>query len=226
MSDIRELLFASQDLKYRDFSAKLTPNVDKELIIGVRSPRLREIAKEQYGTEAAEAFLQALPHKYLEENSLHGLLIERMKDYGRCVAELNRLLPYVDNWATCDIISPKVFAKHKAELIEQIKLWIADGRTYTVRFGLEMLMSHYLDGDFQPQYLELAAAVRSDEYYVNMMQAWFFATALAKQYEATLPYITEKRLAVWSHNKTIQKAVESFRITDQQKAYLKTLKIK
>ena len=226
MTDIRAILTASAEEKNADFVAKLTPGVPRESILGVRTPRLRAIAKELSGTAEAEAFLHALPHELFEENGLHGLLIELIKDYDRCIAALDEFLPYVDNWATCDVMNPKVFKKHRAELIDKIRLWIADGRTYTVRFGLEMLMTYYLDEAFEPEYLELAANVKSGEYYINMMQAWFFATALAKQYDAALPYIQGNRLDVWSHNKTIQKAVESYRVTDVQKAYLKTLKIK
>ena len=200
--------------------------MDKEKVIGVRTPQVRALAKELAGSEEAERFMKELPHEYMEENGLHGLLIERIKDYDQCVAALNVFFPYVDNWATCDVMSPKVLGKHKGELIEQIKLWLQSDWCYTVRFGMEMLMRWFLDEDFEPQYLELAAGPRSEEYYINMMQAWFFATALAKQYDAALPYLTEKRLSPWVHNKTIQKAVESYRITDEQKAFLKTLKIK
>lgn len=226
MTDIQRRLFALRDEKLRDFSAKLTPTVDKEKVIGVRTPQLRALARELAGSEEAERFMGELPHEYMEENGLHGLLIERIKDYAGCIAALNAFLPYVDNWATCDVMSPKVLGRHKEELLEQIKLWLRDDWCYTVRFGMEMLMTWYLDGDFRPEYLELAAGPRSEEYYINMMQAWFFATALAKQYGAALPYLTERRLSPWVHNKTIQKAVESYRISDEQKAYLKTLKIK
>ena len=226
MNDIREKLFALRDDKDRDFVARLVPSVPKERILGVRTPALRALAKELHGTAEAEEFMKLLPHEYLEENSLHGVLIETVKDYGQCVAALVVFLPYVDNWSTCDIISPKVFKKHRSELIEQIKLWIASGDAYTVRFGEEMLMSHFLDEDFRCEYLDLAASVRSEEYYVNMMTAWFFATALAKQYDAALPYIENRVLSPWVHNKSIQKAVESYRISDSQKSCLKTLKIK
>lgn len=226
MTELQSRLFSMQDAAYRDFTARLTPNIPIERVIGIRTPALRTLAKELCGTETAERFMLTLPHEYLEENSLHGMLIERIKDYGDCVCALNVFLPCVDNWASCDLISPKVFKKHRGELIEQIRLWLADSRTYVIRFGMRMLMSHFLDEDFRAEYLDLAASVESGEYYVNMMQAWFFATALAKQYSETLPYIEGRRLSVWVHNKTIQKAVESYRISDEQKTYLKTLKIK
>ena len=223
---IQQRLFALQDLKYRDFHCKLMPTVDPETVIGVRTPALRALAKELGGSAEAAEFLKALPHAYYEENNLHGFLIERLKDYGETVAALDAFLPYVDNWATCDLMSPKVFKKHTNELLVKIDEWLASSETYTVRFGVEMLMSFYLDERFSSRYLEKVAEVKSEEYYINMMIAWYFATALAKQYEAALPYIERRRLDKWTHNKTIQKAVESYRITDEQKAYLKTLKIK
>lgn len=223
---IQQRLFELQDLKYRDFHCRLMPTVDPETVIGVRTPALRALAKELAGSEEAAEFLKNLPHRYYEENNLHGFLIERIKDYGDTVAALDAFLPYVDNWATCDLMSPKVFKKHPDELLLKIDEWLASGETYTVRFGIEMLMSFYLDERFEPLYLEKVARVKSEEYYINMMIAWYFATALAKQYEAALPYIENRRLERWTHNKTIQKAVESYRITDRQKAYLKTLKIK
>ena len=223
---IRERLFELQDLKYRDFNSSLIPTVDKETVIGVRTPQLRKLAKELSKDPDIEIFLRTLPHKYFEENNLHGLIIEAMKYYDRCVAEMKLFLPYIDNWATCDIISPKIFKKHLPELLDEIKVWIGSDHTYTVRFGIEMLMSFYLDDEFKPEYPEMVAGVKSEEYYVNMMIAWYFATALAKQYDAVLPIIEEKRLEKWNHNKAIQKSVESYRITPEQKVYLKTLKIK
>ena len=223
---IRERLFELQDLKYRDFNSSLIPTVDKETVIGVRTPQLRKLAKELSKDPDIEIFLRTLPHKYFEENNLHGLIIEAMKYYDRCVAEMKLFLPYIDNWATCDIISPKIFKKHLPELLDEIKVWIGSDHTYTVRFGIEMLMSFYLDDEFKPEYPEMVAGVKSEEYYVNMMIAWYFATALAKQYDAVLPIIEEKRLEKWTHNKAIQKSLESYRITPDQKVYLKTLKIK
>ena len=230
MSDVearvRARLSEMQDLKSRDFSAKLTPTVPPERIIGVRTPALRKYAAELSKTEDAAAFMAALPHAYHEENSLHGFLIERIADYDACVAALDAFLPYVDNWATCDLMSPKCFRRNLPRLIGEIRRWMASEQTYTIRFGMEMLMRYYLDEAFDPAYLDLVAGVRSEEYYVNMMIAWFFATALAKQWDATLPYIENCRLDVWTHNKAIQKAVESFRIPEDRKILLRTQKIR
>ena len=226
IKEIRQGLFALKDEKYKEFQKKLIPTVDENTVIGVRMPVLRKYAKDVSGTPAAVIFMQTLPHEYYEENNLHGMLIETMKDYDECIAYLEEFLPYVDNWATCDLISPRVFKKHKDELLVKIKEWMASDRVYTIRFGMEMLMTHFLDEDFKPEYLGMAADVHSEEYYVNMMIAWFFATALAKQYEASLPYIENHCMDRWTHNKTIQKAIESYRITDEQKRYLKSLKIK
>ena len=219
-----ENLFQLQDLKYRDFHSKLLPGIDKETIIGIRTPVLRKFAKEFAKTEEAEAFLQELPHHYYEENNLHMMLITGIRDYEQCLEEIQRFLPYINNWATCDLPLPKCFRKHKKELLPEVRKWIASDQTYVIRYGLGTLMNLYLDEDFQPEYLELAASVRSEEYYVNMMIAWYFATALAKQWEVTVPYIEEKRLPQWVHRKTIQKAVESYRITPEQKEYLKGLR--
>ncbi len=221
--NITEKLLSMQDLDYKAFHSKLMPTVDENRIIGIRIPVLRKFAKELPADESKE-FMQVLPHAYYEENNLHAFLIERMADYGECVNAVNAFLPFVDNWATCDSLRPKVFKKHLPELLEQIKIWLKSEHMYTVRFGLEMLMCYYLDGNFSPEYLNLAASVKSDEYYVNMMISWFFATALAKQYEASLPFIENNRLEIWAHNKTIQKAIESYRITAEQKEYLRTLK--
>lgn len=223
---IQEKLFELQDVKYKEFHSGLIPTIDSETIIGVRTPQIRKLARELSQSPEAEAFLKQLPHKYYEENNLHGALIAQMKDYNRVINELERFLPYIDNWATCDLISPKVFKKHLPQLIEQITIWMVSDRIYTVRFGIGMLMSFYLDDAFKPEYPELVAAVRSEEYYVNMMIAWYFATALAKQYTAVVPYLEQNRLEKWTHNKTIQKAIESYRITEEQKAYLRGLKIK
>ena len=226
MTETQQRLFALRDEGYRDFNAALIPSVDKGRTIGVRTPALRALAKELRGTEAAARFLSELPHQYFDENQLHAFLLEGIKDYDACLRQVERFLPYVDNWATCDQLSPKVFKKHKGELLERIRSWLASGETYTLRFGMGMLMAHYLDEDFDPEYLGLVAAVRSEEYYIRMMQAWYFATALAKQYEAALPYIEERRLETWTHNKAIQKALESRRVSDERKAYLRSLKIK
>ncbi|MCQ2546265.1 MAG: DNA alkylation repair protein [Clostridia bacterium] len=224
--NIQNELFKLQEIKYAEFQAKLTPTLAREKIIGVRVPEVRRLARAIYKEGAYEDFLKQLPHKYYDEDMLHGLILSEMKDYDACVAAVDTFLPYVNNWAVCDIMSPKVFKKHKPELMEKIKEWVSSKETYTCRFGMEMLMSHFLDDDFKPQYLKIPAAVRSEEYYVNMMTAWFFATALAKQWDATIPYIDNNKLDVWTHNKTIQKARESYRITDEQKEYLKGLKRK
>ena len=226
ITEIREALYGLQDLKYREMQTGIIPTVDPESIIGVRTPELRRMAKELAGRDGIGEFLNDLPHRYFEENQLHAFIISGMKDFGFCLAELERFLPYVDNWATCDQMSPKVFRKHRPELLRSIRKWIASPDTYTIRFGIGMLMEHYLDEDFDVMYPETVSAVRSEEYYVNMMIAWYFATALAKQYDTVLPYIVNRRLAPWTHNKAIQKAVESYRITPEQKEYLKTLKIR
>jgi len=224
MTKIQEKLFALRDEKYQAFQCRLMPTVPPETCIGVRTPELRRYAKELWRGGDWEAFLAELPHRYYDENNLHGFLLCELRDYDRCVAELDRFLPYVDNWATCDLLSPRVLPKHPERLLADICRWMASAQTYTVRFGMEMLMSHFLDARFRPEYLELAAAVCSEEYYVNMMTAWFFATALAKQYDAAIPYVENRVLEPWVHRKTIQKAIESYRLTDAQKAYLRTLK--
>jgi 3-methyladenine DNA glycosylase AlkD len=223
MSTITERLFALQDTKYREMQVKIIPNIPPESIIGVRTPALRELAK-KLPKEEAGPFLEGLPHKYFDEDQLHAFVLSGMKDYDACMVELERFLPYVNNWATCDQMSPKVFKKHRAELLPHIEAWLASGETYTVRFGIGMLMEHFLEEDFDLRYPEMVASVTSEEYYVNMMIAWYFATALAKQYEAVLPFVEDRRLSRWTHNKTIQKAVESYRITPEQKVYLRTLK--
>ena len=225
MTEIQQRLFALQDAGYRDFHAALMPTVDKALVIGVRMPALRALAKELKGTELAADFMAQLPHKYYEENNLHAALIGHIRDFQPCLTALERFLPYVDNWATCDMMNPRALAKDKAALLERIRLWLQSGHTYTVRFGMEMLMNHFLEEDFREEYLALVASVRSEEYYVRMMQAWYFATALAKQYEAAVTYLEQRRLGAWVHNKTIQKARESFRVSQEQKEYLKSLKV-
>lgn len=224
--DIALLSLCMGGKQYAAFQAKLTPGVPVESFIGIRVPVLRKFAKEFTKEAECKDFLQQLPHEYYDENMLHGLLISEVKDYEECIRLTDRFLPFVDNWAVCDIMSPKVFAKHKKELLAKIKTWSKSSHVYTCRFGIETLMSHYLDKDFKAEYLEIPASVRSEEYYVKMMVAWFFATALAKQWDATIPYIEQNRLAPWTHNKTIQKAIESYRITPEQKEYMRTLKIK
>ncbi len=223
---IREELFKLQDVKYRDFQVKLIPTVEPDSVIGVRTPELKLLAKRLSKEEGIEGFLEDLPHKYFDENQLHAFILSQMKDFERCIALVERFLPYVDNWATCDQMSPKIFAKHKKELLERIKEWISSDKTYTVRFGIGMLMEHFLGDDFDGAYPEMVSKIRSEEYYINMMTAWYFATALAKQYDAVLPYIEGKKLDVWTHNKAIQKSVESNRISPERKEYLKGLKIK
>ena len=221
---ITQKLFALQDETYQAFQSKLMPTVSPETIIGVRTPLLRKLAKELSGTDLAEAFLNSLPHGYYEENNLHAFLVENIRDYDRALAETEAFLPYINNWATCDCFCPKVFAKHKKELLVPIRRWLDSGEAYTVRYGMEMLMRYYLDDAFRPEYLEWVADVHSTEYYINMMRAWYFATALAKQPDAALPWLTEKRLDLWTHNKAIQKAVESRRIPPGMKQLLRGLR--
>ena len=224
MNELQTTLFGLQDLKYRDFHSRLMPGIDKDTIIGIRTPVLRKFAKEFAGTTEAETFLQELPHQYYEENNLHMMLLAGIRDYEKCVCEVERFLPYINNWATCDSPAPKCFAKHKEELLPKIRTWMVSDHTYTIRYGIEMLMNLYLEEDFKPEYPKLAAAVQSEEYYVNMMIAWYFATALAKQWDVVIPYLEQRKLSPWVHRKTIQKAVESYRITDEQKIYLKSLR--
>lgn len=223
---VQQDLFTMQDLKYRDFHAKLMPTVEKESVIGVRVPVLRTYAKKFGKTEEAKQFLKILPHQYYEENNLHGLLIDQMKDYELCIEELIRFLPYINNWATCDILSVKAVKGHLDSYIKNIYQWLESDYTYTIRFGINMLMRYYLEEEFKIEYPEKVAAIRSEEYYVNMVRAWYFATALAKKYDQVLPFLEEQKMDVWTHNKTIQKAIESYRITLEQKEYLRTLKIK
>ena len=225
-TDLHKKLYSLQDLKYRDMQIKIIPTVSPESIIGVRTPELKTMAKDFLKAGDHKDFLGELPHKYFEENQLQAFIISGIKDPEECMEELEKFLPHVDNWATCDQMSPKTFRKHKDVLLAHIKEWIRSDKTYTIRFGVGMLMEHFLDEDYDPQYPEMVAGIRSEEYYVNMMIAWYFATALAKQYESILPFIEGKRLEDWTHNKAIQKSVESSRIRDEQKIYLKTLKAK
>lgn len=223
---VREQLFAMQDQTYKSFHSKLMPTVDGDLVIGVRTPDLRGFAKVFSKTDIAEGFLRILPHKYYEENNLHAFMICEIEDYNTLIERLNAFLPYVDNWATCDMMRPKLFKKHADKLILEIEKWMQSSEPYTVRFGIEMLMIYYLGDNFSTEYPEKVSKVKSDEYYVKMMVAWYFATALAYHYDAILPYIKSRKLDLWTHNKAIQKAIESHRITKEQKEYLKTLKIK
>ncbi len=226
LNDIRTELFKMQDMDYRDFNSKLVPTVDKESMIGIRTPELRKYAKQLGKSSEVKEFLQALPHKYFDENQLHAFIISEIKDFKNCIAEINRFLPYIDNWATCDQLSPKIFKKHHSELFAYIKDWLKSDKVYTLRFGIGMLMEHFLDENFDIIYPETVSKIRSDEYYVNMMIAWYFATALAKQYESIIPFIENMSLDIWTHNKAIQKALESYRISTEQKTYLRELKIK
>lgn len=224
MTELQRSLFELQDLKYRDFQSKLLPKTEKEKIIGVRTPILRKFAKEFAQTKEAQKFLQELPHQYYEENNLHLMLVTQIRDYKKCLKEVIQFLPYIDNWATCDLPLPKCFEKHKAELIVDVKKWIASNDTYTIRYGIGVLLRLYLDEEFKDEYPKLVSAVISDEYYVNMMIAWYFATALAKQWEAVIGYLKDRKLPEWVHRKTIQKAIESNRITEEQKAELRGLR--
>ncbi len=225
MTEIQERLFALQDEDYRRFTAALIPTVPFENVIGVRLPAVRKLAAQLRREGMADAFLRELPHRYHEENLLHACLLSGEKDFDRCLEELERFLPCVDNWAVCDTLLPAAFAKHRAALREPVSAWLCAEHPYTVRFGIGVLMRQFLDEDFRPEHLETVASIRSEEYYVNMMIAWYFATALAKQYEAALPYLQEERLDAWTHRKTIQKAVESYRLPEDRKAYLKTLRV-
>lgn len=223
---IVERLREMRDEKYADFQAKLTPGIARERFIGVRTPQLRSYARELCKAGSYEDFIAGLPHDYFDENQLHAFVISEIKVFDRCIAEVERFLPFIDNWATCDQLSPKVFARNKKELLEHIDKWLESDRTYTVRFGIGMLMQHYLDNGFDRSYMDRIAAIRSEEYYINMMIAWYFATALFKQQDAAMSVIEGNMLDAWTHNKAIQKAVESRRITPEQKEYLKTLKRK
>ena len=225
MRKIQEDLFSMQDIKYREFNSKLVPNIDYKTIIGVRTPSIRKYAKDIAGSSNAVIFLNTLPHEFFEENNLHGYLIEQIKDFEKVIYETERFLPYIDNWATCDTFFPPVFKKNTDKLYLYAGKWINSGNTYIVRYGIGILMRLYLDDEFSPEFLALVASLQSTEYYVNMMIAWYFATALAKQYTFTIPYITERRLSAFVHNKTIQKAVESRRISNETKLFLKTLKV-
>lgn len=231
MTDIQKTLFSLQDSDYQKFQTKIVPGVDSKKIIGVRVPAIRSYAKNLWKSKIdsdnseIDDFLAVLPHEYYEENLLHGFLLEQIKDFEEAVKAEDRFLPYIDNWAVCDTTHPKVFKKHTDELLPWIEKWIGSGRLYSIRYGVDMLMSFYLDEFFDEKYLDIVAGLRSEEYYVNMMRAWFFATALAKQWNSTIKYLETVHMDVWTHNKSIQKAVESYRITSEQKVYLKTLKI-
>lgn len=223
MTDIQERLFLLQDIKYKDFTSKLIPNISPETIIGVRTPDIRKLVKELKGY--SQSFISDLPHKYYEENNLHGLIICNITDYNELIKALSDFLPYVDNWATCDLLNPKLFKKHPPELINQIKTWINSNSTYHIRFAIGILLRHYLDEFFDIEYLSLVSNIKTEEYYVKMMIAWYFAEALVKQYDFALPYIKEYKLDKFTHQKAIQKAIDSYRISPEQKEFLKTLRI-
>ena len=224
--EITAELFRLRDEDYARMQAKIIPTVSIDRIIGVRTPALRSLAKNLYRDQHVDAFLSCLPHRYFDEDQLHAFIISLEKDFDKCISEVDIFLPFIDNWATCDQLSPKAFKKEPERLLPYIQAWIQSDQPYTVRFAVGMLMQHFLDERFDTKYADMAAELRSEEYYVNMMIAWYFATALAKQYEQVLPYLEEKRLDAWVHNKAIQKSIESYRITEEQKAYLKTLKIR
>ncbi len=217
-------LFELQDLKYKEFHQRLMPTVNPDKVIGIRTPVLRKFAKEFVKSAEAESFLKTFPHKYYEEDNLHAFLLEEIKDYKTLITELNKFLPFVDNWATCDMMRPQILEKHKFELLEDIKRWLSSNDTYTIRFAVNCLMNYYLEEDFKPEYLGWVKNIESEEYYINMVRAWYFATALAKQYDETVKILENHSLDKWTHNKTIQKSIESYRIIKEQKTYLKTLK--
>lgn len=223
---VRNRLFEYSEKDFGDFFAALVPNIPRESVIGVRTPNLRLLAKEFAKEPGIEEFLNTLPHEYYEENCIHAFILEGMKDEDKLLSELDRFLPFVDNWSTCDLLSPTVFKKHKEKLLLKIREWLESSYPYEVRFAIKMLMAHFLGENFKPEYAELVASVQSDKYYINMMRAWYFATALAKQYKAILPIIEAKTLDTFTHNKAIQKAIESRRISAEQKTYLRTLKVK
>ncbi len=224
MTEIQKKLFEMQDIKYRDFHSRLMPEIDKEMVIGVRTPALRKLAKQIYGTPEADGFLSQPEHNYYEENNLHAFLVEQIKDYNEVISKLDEFLPYVDNWATCDMMKPKIFKNHLPELKEKCFEWIESEHTYTVRFGVVMLMTHFLEDKFDISIPERISQIRSEEYYIKMAVAWYFATALSKRYDKILPFIENQALDPWTHNKAIQKARESYRITKEQKDYLVKLK--
>ena len=222
--NIQKRLFELSDEKNADFSAKLTPGIDREKFLGVRIPASRKLAKEIIKENEHKDFLNSLPHKYYDENILHSILISEIKDYDECIKYVDEFLPYVNNWAVCDTMSPKAFKNKHERLMNDILRWVDSDQTYTIRFGLKILMAHFLDNDFKNEYLKIPAKIKSDEYYINMMIAWFYATALAKQWDSIIVYIENGVLDKWVHNKAIQKARESYRITAEQKEYLKSMK--
>ncbi len=224
MNKIVEELFKLQDKDYRDFQAKLIPNVGIDYFIGVRTPNLRKYAKEMIKNQSYESFLEELPHKYFDENQLHAFILSEIKDYNQLITYINSFLPYIDNWATCDQLTPNILKKNRDKLIKEIKRWLKSKEIYTLRFSIKMLMQHYLDDEFKEEYLNLVSKIKTEDYYLKMMISWYFATALSKQYPIAVKYLEEHKLDKWIHNKTIQKAIESYRISPEQKKYLKSLK--
>lgn len=222
--DIRKRLYELADRDYLEFQSKLIPGKDGSNMIGVRTPVLRSLAKELIRSGDAEDFINVLPHGYYDENNLHAFIISEIRDFGKCVSEVDRFLPFVDNWATCDQLRPKVFAKRRKELLPHALRWISSDDVFTKRFGIGMLMCHFLDEEFRPEYLDIVASVKSEERYIKLMAAWYFATALAKQYEDAVKILEEGRLDDFTHDMTIKKAKESFRVTGEQKEYLDSLK--
>lgn len=225
MNEIQNKLFSLKDEKYAEFQAKLTPSVEREFFIGVRNPDVRAYAKEIKNTKQAEDFLNALPHKYYEENMLHTMLLNEEKDFAQCIERVERFLPYIDNWAVCDCLSPKAFKRNKIPLEHKAYEWCQSEHTYTCRFGIKTFMSHFLDNDFKQEQMKFISKIESDEYYINMMISWYFATALAKQWSDAIKYFEKPCMQKFCHNKSLQKAIESYRITPEQKKYLRTLKI-
>ena len=226
MNNIINKLYKLQDKEYRDFQIKLIPNINSNTIIGIRTKELKKYAKELVKDNKYISFISDLPHKYFEENQLHAFIISEIKDYDKCIEYINKFLPYINNWATCDQMSPKIFKKYTNKLLDQVNIWIKSNKTYTIRYSILILMKYYLDDNFKKEYLEKVCNIESEEYYVNMMRAWYYATALAKQYKDTIVYIENNKLDTWTHNKTIQKARESYRIDKDKKEYLKGLKRK
>lgn len=224
MKNLQQTLKELADNGYKDFHASLIPTINKDSIIGVRVPLLRKLAKEISGTEIEDKFLAQLPHKYFDENQLHAILVSNIKDYQKCLVNLEEFLPYIDNWSTCDLINPKILTTDSDNLFIKIYQWLKSDHVYTVRLAIKLLMSFYLDKNFSVKHLELVAKVKLDDYYVKMVISWYFATALVKQYDKTIIYLEEYRLSPWIHRKTIQKACESYRISTEQKIYLKTLR--
>lgn len=221
---VYEMLLSAKDEQYQAFQAKLVPNIPPEKILGVRTPKMREIAKQVAGSPERDSFLKSLPHEYYEENLIHFFVISLMKDFDECVKAVEAFLPYVDCWPVSDQATPKSFCKNHARLLPYIRKWIDSDHIYTARFGMRMLMNEFLGDDFKEEYLSWVADKKGEDYYLKMMQAWYFATALAKQYDASVKYIEERKLDEWVHKKAIQKAVESFRVSDAHKEYLKSFR--